>query len=61
MEVIEQLGIGTANRNTTELTRKRAMVNVRRAPEIATCGQVAKLHHPGRTPQMVTFLRAIMV
>ena len=46
VEVVIQLSVRTPDRKDAELRGKRAVVNVRRTPEVTAGWQVTKLHHP---------------
>ncbi len=61
VEVVVQLAVGAADRQRAELAAEGAVVDVRRAPEVAAGRQVAELHHPGRAPDVVRLLRAVVV
>ena len=60
VEVVVQRSIGAAEGQDAMLARERAVVDVRRTPEVAAGGQIPELHHPGRSPDVVRLLRAIV-
>ena len=61
MKVIVQLGVGSTQGDTAEFRGKRPVVDVGRAPEIATGGHIAELHHPRGAPQVITLFGAVMI
>ena len=61
VEVVVELGIRAPDGEDAELGGERAVVDVRRAPEVAAGRQVAELHHPGGAPDVVRLLTAIVV
>ena len=61
MEMVVQIAVGTANGENAMLRGEAPVVDIGRPPEVATGGEIAELHHPGRAPDVIGLLGNVVV
>ena len=56
-----QMGIGPANGDDAIFAVEGSVVDVGWTPEVASCWQITKLHHPGFTPNVIGLFTTVVI